>query len=401
MRALLTTRYGAVRPLSVKGQRVLDLQQQLVRLVARRSGDPDASLLFAQPRIVESSDRITWDTTADGPIRRLVDVDPSEQAAGYGKYQAAEAAVRKVIDELAGSGNERSRLDAELLEAALSHSGDSDIFLVGDRPVLVNWGCEPAPREAGAVKLTHAVRRPPEELDQDRTVEKPTRHETLALPKTEEVVARTEIVRAASSPWRYIWLGFLAFLVIEVFAVGHFTGNARTLLEAARVEAAGAKTHLASLAGRIVDRRGLCTLPALGDQPFADRLQQIGVGRHPVLITLLWDHPVLVELRVRTPSGTEIGGATWNAEGTPLALGKSDISDKALSVSTMSADQKLPPGQYTVSVRLASAEDAPADPISYAVRIAIDGKPPVTVYGFLRSVDKWQSIPVAYFQGGS
>ena len=88
MTVLATTRLAALRPISMRGQRVLDLHQQLARLIATRTGEPENAFLLARPRIVESRDQITWDTLAEGPVARLVDADPVLQQEGRRRLDA-------------------------------------------------------------------------------------------------------------------------------------------------------------------------------------------------------------------------------------------------------------------------------------------------------------------------
>jgi hypothetical protein len=405
MKTLATTRYSAVRPLSVKGQRVLDLQQQLSRLVATRSGDPTHALLFARPRIIERSDSVAWDTTADGTVQRIVDLPSGEQGAAYQKFERVVGDINKVIDTLGAAGTERGALDAQLLAAALQHAGDSDVFLVGDQPVLVNWGCEPAVKEAASVKPAHIARRPPEDPDLDQKIERVARREVIDLPPVEAPPPPPRRPLApAWWPWLAAWLVLLLVLIAEWFLVGRLVADPKAALAAARAAQASDLGALAQLDQGIVKSRASCSLGDITAASFADRIAKAGMKMHPVTITLLSNGEAGALLYVKTPSGNIINFA--NREPPPGDVLHADFGNKGTrtpneSIQAIVADQPLPAGHYKVFVRVFNDDHPTAAPMPFGVRVAVEGRPPVVRFGYLRSVDKWQDKPVAEFEGGS
>ena len=271
MTVLATTRLGAVRPISVQGQRVLDLHQQLARLIAARTGEPDNAFLLARPRIVESRDQITWDTLAEGSVQRLVDTDQAAQEDGRRRLDAVVAAVERAVVELLGAGDERRVADGMLLRTALSHPADTDIFLVGSLPVLINWGCEIAGVEPASVKPAHIVRQAPEVPDLARKLDLPTRHETIGLvtPKIpSRNVPEAPVLDLNRPPWRpsayyWAWLVCLLLMLAEPFVIARVITDPGAALHAARMADETARAHLEQLNGEIAQKADQCPAPRL------------------------------------------------------------------------------------------------------------------------------------------
>jgi hypothetical protein len=111
----------------------------LLALLSARVG-PEVVSLFAEPFISRSGDdgqlTIAWYTDLVGRGERLEDLPP-EQAA---RIEARLVSLTRPLTFL-GSDEEVG----PLVRAALSIGSRSDIWVVEDRPVLVNWGMKPDP----------------------------------------------------------------------------------------------------------------------------------------------------------------------------------------------------------------------------------------------------------------
>ena len=159
MREVARTQRSELHPLGVRGQRVLDLHQQLVGLLRVRLGQAHAAV-FAEPVIGRSGDEIVWYSDAPGPIVRMADTDDAQRAAGEERIGAFIGEIEALIEDLAGSGDPAGEFNAESLRQALV-CPENSIYLVGDQPVVVNWGCRLEASEEGPVELIRMGRRPP------------------------------------------------------------------------------------------------------------------------------------------------------------------------------------------------------------------------------------------------
>lgn len=107
---------------------------ELLTELSHRVG-PDVASIFAEPFISKSSDdgqlTVAWYTDLAGRGERLADLSP-EQAA---RIEARLASLTKPLLHLAEDDD-----IGPLVRSALSIGSRADIWVIDDRPILVNWG---------------------------------------------------------------------------------------------------------------------------------------------------------------------------------------------------------------------------------------------------------------------
>lgn len=136
---LLETTGDELRPLGVGGVPVHRAFGQLRAVLDRRLGRRHAALL-AEPH---ASDGDTdWYSPAIGRVVRLGMMAPARRAAALDDL----AGLLADIDALAAALEREPATDGPRLAAslrlALHRPGDHLVFVVGDQPVIVGWGCE-------------------------------------------------------------------------------------------------------------------------------------------------------------------------------------------------------------------------------------------------------------------
>ncbi|MBK0326930.1 trypsin-like peptidase domain-containing protein [Rhodobacteraceae bacterium F11138] len=129
---------------SADGRPVLDRQDELHRLLAERAG-PEVAALFAEPLVSHGNDSapptVAWYGQSPGEARPLDSLPPAERDRAEA-YLADHLRPLRVLSE--------SPETAELALGALSTYGSSDVLVVGNRPVIVNWGLMPGGNGANA-----------------------------------------------------------------------------------------------------------------------------------------------------------------------------------------------------------------------------------------------------------
>ncbi len=116
------------------GKPVLDRFEELRALLTERAG-PEVASLFAEPLISRGNDAapptVAWYTELQGEPRPWKQLSTTEK-------DRAEAYLRDHLRPLRSLSEEPETADLAL--GALSVFGKDDIVMVGDRPVIVNWG---------------------------------------------------------------------------------------------------------------------------------------------------------------------------------------------------------------------------------------------------------------------
>ncbi len=203
MREVARTRRSELHPLGVRGQRVIDLHQQLAGLLRVRLG-PSHAGFFAEPVTGRSGDEIVWYSDAPGAIVKLGEAVDEARTAGESRLGALIGEIEVLIEDLAGSGDPAGEFNAESLRQALV-CPENSIYLVGDQPVVVNWGCRLEASEQAPVELIRMGRRPP-----------PARVPQTRVPPQPAVVATGPVVVTAVAARRGVpdWIGRLLLSIV-------------------------------------------------------------------------------------------------------------------------------------------------------------------------------------------
>ena len=126
------------------GSTALERHAELRALLADRAG-PEAAALFAEPLISRGNDAaaptISWYTDRAGPARPLAELPAGERERVERWLADHLRPVRALAEDPA---------TAPLAQAALTVMGEADVLVVGERPVIVNWGLMPGGKGANA-----------------------------------------------------------------------------------------------------------------------------------------------------------------------------------------------------------------------------------------------------------
>ncbi|TXM61576.1 hypothetical protein FV229_23130, partial [Methylobacterium sp. WL120] len=113
--------------------------QMVAEIAARLS--PDHAFVFSRPEqsLGGDSDQTAWFVDGVGETCRLRDLSPERQGPIEGRLAQIEADIRKLAEDLKAAGPASADL-GRLIEKALERPPGEPVWVVDDRPVLVNWG---------------------------------------------------------------------------------------------------------------------------------------------------------------------------------------------------------------------------------------------------------------------
>jgi S1-C subfamily serine protease len=127
------------------GTPVLERHESLRALLAERAG-PEVAALFAEPLISRGNDAapptVSWYSDAEGTPRPLDQLSPAERERAERYLADHLRPVRALTEESGGA--------AALAMGALTVYGASDVIVVGERPIITNWGLMPGGNGANA-----------------------------------------------------------------------------------------------------------------------------------------------------------------------------------------------------------------------------------------------------------
>lgn len=137
MTLVATTRIDRVEAIAVDGRAARLARDAIAGHVAERLG-PAHAALFTRPR--EAGAFIEWHAVADGAPRRFVDLPPEARAEVQSHLGRLVGEIRGEAERLAGSSAAEERELGALILAALEIPGLDRVYLVGEQPVLTDWG---------------------------------------------------------------------------------------------------------------------------------------------------------------------------------------------------------------------------------------------------------------------
>ncbi len=144
---ITTTQRSTMRPLACQGIFVTDCFRQLHALFDQ-IGSAHRTL-FAEPvHSTESAGRQSIDWYADASCGDAVPVPlhslpPEARAAAKQKILSLAEDIQNKAQTLLQSTDKHHALSGEMLKLALQHPADDDIWMLGDQPIVINWGFAP------------------------------------------------------------------------------------------------------------------------------------------------------------------------------------------------------------------------------------------------------------------
>lgn len=148
------TRRDQIEIRGVYGQSVFDFYQQSRAILDRVAPKGRLSNFFAEPQLNPTRGEIAWFSHAVGGVRAMSELSPAERAAVLSDVDQIRQQVRHASEQFVADGGGGVGTRAEIYKAMLSATDlEQCLFLVGEQPVLCEWGCKPLRAGAGSVDL--------------------------------------------------------------------------------------------------------------------------------------------------------------------------------------------------------------------------------------------------------
>lgn len=395
-----TTPFKSVRVRGVYGQTILDMHQQLTRLLDKRR--PGLGDVLAQPSVNKARGEILWYARGEGEVRGWDDLTPAEQEDLRVRLVAERAEIEAVAAAMQASDDRDKAADAAGFLKALTLDAlpPESLFLVGGRPVVTDWGCEPVERPSRLVPLTAVAAAAPPPMPEPEPAPEPRplpEAAAAAAPVAEAVVVR----RPAPAWWGWLRFLLLLLLLLLLFAVllrgctpiglsapfptlggmlppmpGVVTPDLLEREQALRGE-------IADLGGALSDQALTCSAPApeapAADAPTEDaRLAREGGSKGVLNVSLIWDNYNDLDLVVTPPDGQMIYFENKNgASGgfLDIDMNAGNRRDRA-PIENIKWEESAPPGEYTVEVLLYEvAPETGSQPTTpFTVTVTRDGQ---------------------------
>lgn len=126
-----------LRRLAIGGVSVTAAHQQITQNLGKALG-PGGGLFLAEP--AERGDKIDWYTTAEGPARRLADLEEPERSSAGERLRQTLESVSALAERLKGERDEYQSHLGHLIELAIQIPDERHVWMIGDQPVLTFWG---------------------------------------------------------------------------------------------------------------------------------------------------------------------------------------------------------------------------------------------------------------------
>jgi hypothetical protein len=159
---IATTRQRDFQPLGTAGQTAVESWSVLVALIARELSAAHAALL-AEPVVDAARGETDWYAEGNGTATPIGMADPAVRSAAVGERARLERDIRALAAAKRSARDEGERFLGEVLGLALSMPGEDQVYILGDRPVLVAWGHVPAgaaPEQVALTGVSHAAPAP-------------------------------------------------------------------------------------------------------------------------------------------------------------------------------------------------------------------------------------------------
>ncbi len=380
-----------LRPLGAASQR----NPALITETLRTHLTPAHVLLFCEPSPTPDGVATDWYAQCVGAVRQLDSLNEEEASVVRSRLGELVGDILALADRLEAAGGQSDQRLAEALRNVVEVPASDAIWLIGDQPVLVNWGytrdIDKAPR--GIIRRYIPARPPP-----------PPPPPTGAVGDV--AVASERRGSAADVLW---WLGWLllAGLVFLVFwllvapcavvlpglePMGRCPPGPSMELAEEREILDTLENRVAMLERELTLLDGNCRGEPEG---VTDTVLEEGGVLGAVNVILSWQGSADLDLSVGCPGGGVISYQRKQACGGELDVDANVGSTMPVPVENIVFEDMPAAGTYPVQVHLFSPRnDDPDEPKHFTLTVIIDGEE--TVHnGSVDSDNEWWRTDVA------
>jgi hypothetical protein len=406
MQLISTTNLRGIGLLGGSAEVLLELQGKFKELITDRVEDSAAQGFLSIPALNTEGTQLNWYSEGDGVVQALGALSGPEEREARELVRRIRETLGELARTLKSSADENEQVVGQDLELALS-TGDENIYMVGDQPVLAEWGAvrTEASRAPAALVASGAAKRS---------------GAAQAEGGPDGVAGATAAgIAVGGSSARRGWLGWLLALLVVILLLvllGRCTpglwgwwqdkptlaenlaeetrlrrrlSDLRIQLDDARMACASCEED--SLSAPDLPHRGFPELPSppggggaadgsappVGPEELCDRMnRELGeCDPGKLAVSLAWNALHDMDLGIETPSGELIYYDARKAQGGGLILDYNvEPTERTTEpVESISWKGLPPPGRYRVMVKLHDIDprQLDIDPIPFTVRVTV------------------------------
>ena len=133
-----TTLFSDVEIRGVRGQPVFNYYKLIGKTLEQFSDDPNLKYYLARPDANISSGEISWSTDADGQIKKFSSLNDADKEKILSTVSEIRSQIRRISEKLTTKDNALKEVFYTIL---LITNLERCLFVVGDIPVVCEWGC--------------------------------------------------------------------------------------------------------------------------------------------------------------------------------------------------------------------------------------------------------------------
>ena len=375
-----------LRPLGPASQR----NPALIIETVRSHLSPAHVMLFCEPSPKPDGVTTDWYAQCAGAVRQLDNLDEDEASAVRSRLGQLVEDILGLADRLEEAGGDSARAGAQALRHGVEVPASDAIWLVGDQPVLVNWGytldVDLAPR--GIIRRLIPPRSPPRQPS-------PPSGRSNPLPRPPQPCGPAgDVAPERRLPWSAVgvlwWLGWLclAGLVLLVFSllvapcalVLPGVGTIDMCPSASSTVLAREREAVDTLENRVAMlERELAMLDGSCQQRHGDVTDVVvseGATLGALNILLSWQGSADLDLSVTCPSGAILNYRDRNACGGKLDVdANAPVSPMKAPVENIVFEHTPDDGLYTVGVHPhRNRQDDREAPQHLVLTVIVDGE---------------------------
>jgi len=127
----------------INGQPVFDLREQIINILMQDTKLGSFREFFAEPIVNHSEGEISWYSHGGGEVRSFANLTHEERNRVSESIRDIDQKLKATADKLSKASQQSAWLGDAMRSMLLVPNLEQSIFLVGDRPVLCQWGCVP------------------------------------------------------------------------------------------------------------------------------------------------------------------------------------------------------------------------------------------------------------------
>lgn len=381
-RLIVSTSSKDLTPLTHHGAQVASLYEQ-IRLVLESVLSPDDAAVLSEPLIETDQGLIDWYTSLPGEIVPLGQVSPEQREEAIQRLSSYATKIEELGKRYRESKDSQQRRIGNMLKLILEYPGESAIYLVDGKPIIVGWGTTPAGQAAAPERLTRltpvrsaAAKRRPPKVEAAKSAQLP--------PGKVEVATQKRRWGCASWPLMGLLLGLLVLALLLGMAyffpgcAGPYMREGGAGLSEAQNRQAVLLERRARLREEYLQRRRDCPGCNGPADNIEQRRRQAGGTIGPLTITLSWNGKDDLDLHVVEPNGYRIYYSSMGHLSPSGGHYEVDANDKGWRIMSQPVEnikwsEAPPAGVYTVGVVLFDDREPRGVPTDYTIEIVSNG----------------------------